>query len=80
VRTWLPVISIALVSLAGCQSAADSRARQLQQQKESWEATVRLTTQLSNQHVVPAEYTQQVLEAAAQGLEQIRQRAAKLSQ
>jgi uncharacterized protein YcfL len=79
VRTWLPVISIALVSLAGCQSA-DSRARQLQQQKVSWEATVRLTTQLSNQHVVPAEYTQQVLEAAAQGLEQIRQRAAKLSQ
>jgi hypothetical protein len=79
VRRWLPLIAIAIVSVASCQSA-ESRARQVQQERESWQATLRLTTQLSEQHVIPAEYSQQVLEAASQGLEQTRKRAAKLPQ
>jgi hypothetical protein len=73
---WIPV-SLAL--LFGCQSSSD-KVRQLDQERASWEATSRLGRELFKRGAVPAEYARQLSKVVAEGLEQTRNRAAKISQ
>ena len=69
-----------LVLLAACSGSPSEQARKLHQTKQSWESTVRLTTELSQKGAVPAEYARQTLDAAGQELEKTRQKAEQLSQ
>jgi hypothetical protein len=69
-----------LVLLAACVGSPSAQARKLHQTQQSWEATARLTTELSQRGAVPAEYARQALDAARQELEKTRQKAEKISQ
>jgi hypothetical protein len=73
---WIP---LSLVLLFGCQSSSE-KVRQLEQERASWEATSRLGAGLFKSGALPAEYARQLSKVVAQGLEQTRQRAAKISQ
>jgi hypothetical protein len=75
-RLWIP---LSLVLLSGCQSPSD-KLRQLDQEKASWEATSRLGAELFKSGALPAEYARQLSKVIADGLEQTRRRAAKVSQ
>jgi hypothetical protein len=78
VRPVLPLVC--LVFLAACSSSPSEQGRKLHQTEQSWEATVRLTTELSQRGAVPAEYARQTLEAARQELAKARRKAERLSQ
>jgi hypothetical protein len=69
-----------LVLLAACRASPSEQARKLRQTQESWEATARLTTELSQRGAVPAKYARQTLNAAGQELEKTRRKAERLSQ
>jgi len=71
---------VSLVFLAACSSSPSEQTRKLHQTQQSWEATVRLTTELSQRGAVPAEYARQTLDAARQELEKARRKAERLFQ
>jgi hypothetical protein len=76
-----PVLLLAsLVLLAACSGSPSEQTRKLYRTQQSWEATVRLTTELSQRGAVPAKYTRQTLDAARQELEKARRKAERLSQ
>jgi hypothetical protein len=66
--------------LAACGGSRESKARELQQAQESWDATVQLTTELRQRGAVPAKYARDVVQAAQQELEKSRRRIQELSQ
>ena len=74
------LLLVSLVVLAACSSSPTEQTRKLHQTKQSWESTVRLTTELSQKGAVPAEYARQTLDAARQELEKARRKAESLSQ
>jgi len=69
-----------LVLLAACRGSPSEQTRKLRQTQQSWEATARLTTELSQSGAVPAKYARQTLDAARQELEKTRRKAERLSQ
>jgi hypothetical protein len=69
-----------LVLLAACRDSPSEQARKLRQTQQSWEATARLTTEVSQRGAVPAKYARQTLDAARQELEKARRKAESLSQ
>lgn len=76
----LPLLAFLPGLLAACGSSREDQLKKVQQQLESWKATERLTNELAGRGALPDVYVQQVSEAVAQGREQARQQAAKLSQ
>jgi hypothetical protein len=74
------LLSILLMLAAGCSGSKGDQARKLQQTRQSWEATVQLTTELWRKGALPAEYARQTLDAAGKELEKTRRKAEKLSQ
>ena len=69
-----------LVWLAACSGSRSEQTRKLHRTQQSWEATVRLTTELSQRGAVPAKYARQTLDASRQELEKARRKAERLSQ
>ena len=69
-----------LVLLAATRGSPSEQTRKLRQTQQSWEATARLTTELSQSGAVPAKYARQTLDAARQELEKTRRKAERLSQ
>jgi exonuclease VII small subunit len=64
---------------AGCKGSPKERAEKLSQTQQSWEETVRLTTELWQKGAVPSEYARQTLDAAREALDQVRRSAEQLS-
>ena len=64
--TYLVTIGLVFAS-AGCGSAPESELRKAREEKDSWEETSRLTAELSQRGVLPADYRRQLLEAIRQG-------------
>jgi hypothetical protein len=64
---------------AGCKGSPNKRADKLSQMQQSWEETVRLTTELWQKGAVPSEYARQTLDAAREALDQVRRSAERLS-
>ena len=79
-RARLLLLAISLGLLLACQSSPEAELRQIHQELASWNATERLTAELVHRGALPETYVRQVSEAVAQGREQARQQAAKLSQ
>jgi hypothetical protein len=72
------VLALSL-GLFACGGSAESKARELQQTRESWNATVQLTAELQRRGAVPSNYARQTLDAAQQELEKTRHKAQELS-
>ena len=72
---WL--VPLVLVLLPACGGSSESKARKAHQELESWDATARLTSELSHRGALPSEYIKQVQQAIAQGRQQARQQAAQ---
>lgn len=66
--------------VVGCAGSRQDQARKLDQQRASWEATARLTDELSERGAVPPVYRRQVLQKSAENLQKIRQQKNQLSQ
>lgn len=75
----LPRISCLLL-LTACHQSSSSQQEKLRQELASWEATARLTHELSRRGALPGVYVRQVSEAVEQGKQKVRQQAAKSSQ
>jgi hypothetical protein len=78
-RCYLLILAISPALLAGCQSSPESQLQKVQQELASWDATARLTRELSQRGALPPVYVRQVSEAVEQGRNQAHQRAAKIS-
>lgn len=74
-----PLVLLLGLALA-CGSSKQDQFRKLAQQDSSWQATIRLTTQLEQRGALPAEYSRQTLEVAEQELQQTQQKADQLSE
>lgn len=77
-KATIPLLFLA--AAAGCGGSKESRAKELEQKRASWEATARLTRELSARGALPSEYSRQVLQKASQNLEKISRQASQLSQ
>ena len=66
--------------LAACAGSAQSEQEKLSQELASWDATAKLTRELSERGALPRVYVRQVSETVQQGKQKVQQRAAKSSQ
>ena len=66
--------------LMACHSSPEGQLEKVRQELASWDATQRLTAELSQEGALPPVYVRQVSEAVTQGREKARQQAAKISQ
>jgi putative membrane protein len=80
IRLVRPVALVLLLALMACGGSKPEQFRKLAQQDSSWQATIRLTTQLEQRGALPAEFSRQTLEAAEQELRQTQQKAHQLSE
>jgi hypothetical protein len=71
------LLAISLALIAACHGATQSEQEKLQQELKSWDATARLTRELSHQGSLPRVYVRQVSEAVEQGKQKLQQQAAK---
>ena len=74
----LPLTSYLLL-VAACHSSPDKARERLRQELASWEATARLTRELSERGALPQVYVRQVNDAVEQGKRQAQQKAAKMT-
>jgi hypothetical protein len=73
------ILLLTLFSLA-CHSSSEQKQKKLRQERASWEATARLTDELSERGALPAVYRRQVMEKSSENLHEIRQQEQQLSQ
>jgi hypothetical protein len=76
---WL-LIAVSAALIVSCHRSPQSEHQQLQRELDSWDATARLTRELSQRGALPPVYVRQVSEAVQQGRDKVHQRAAKISQ
>jgi len=69
-----------LLLVAACHQSPEKQQEKIQQQLKSWDATERLTGELSDRGALPALYVRQVHEAAEQARKKAQQQAAKIRQ
>jgi putative membrane protein len=74
----VPLVLLLLIMI-GCGGSKSEEARKLQQQDDSWRATMQLTGQLRSRGAIPAEYAQRTLETAEQELQKSGQKAPQLA-
>jgi hypothetical protein len=71
------VLLLTGLGIQACTGSQESQARRLVEDRQSWEATRRLTTDLRVRQSLPSIYTRQTLEAIDEELEKARRRAEK---
>ena len=74
------LLAISPALLPGCHHSPQKEQEKLRQELSSWDATARLTGELSQRGALPQVYVRQVAEAVQQGKQKVQQRAAKSSQ
>jgi hypothetical protein len=74
------LLAISPALLGGCHRSPQKEQEKLRQELSSWDATARLTGELSQRGALPQVYVRQVAEAVQQGKQKVQQRAAKSSQ
>ncbi|MFL5490316.1 MAG: hypothetical protein ACJ8AV_02800 [Gemmatimonadales bacterium] len=79
VPTFLTVLTL-LPFLTACYRSPEKQQEQLRQELKSWDATARLTHELSERGALPGVYLRQISEAIEQGKQKVRQQAAKSAQ
>jgi hypothetical protein len=75
----LPLTSYLLLVTA-CHGSPQQEQQKIQQELASWDATARLTRELSERGALPSVYVRQVREAVEQGRKKAHQSAAQLKQ
>jgi hypothetical protein len=78
-KTEVAMLLLCLGRMLGCGGSKEDQARQLDQKRASWEATARLTDELSQRGSVPV-YRRQVRQKFAEALQQIRKQQHQLGQ
>jgi hypothetical protein len=75
-----PHLLVILALITGCHGSSEKKQEKLRQERASWEATARLTDELSQKGAVPEVYRRQVMEKSSKNLDKIRQQEQQLSQ
>ncbi|MFL5470758.1 MAG: hypothetical protein ACJ8A6_12765 [Gemmatimonadales bacterium] len=75
-----PTFLALLTFLTACHRSPEKQQEQLRQELKSWDATARLTHELSERGALPGVYLRQISEAIEQGKQKVRQQAAKSAQ
>lgn len=78
--THLLPLTTYLLLLSACHGSPESEREKARQELASWDATARLTQELSRRGALPSVYVRQVHEAVEQGRKQAQQGAAKNAQ
>lgn len=69
-----------LLLVTACHSSPEKEQEQLRQALRSWDATARLTRELSERGALPEVYLHQIAQAIEQGKQKAKQQAARSAQ